>query len=280
MSAEIVSVGEELLIGKTLNTNAHWLAQRLTQLGAVIERMTVVGDDLRKISQEISSARERGADLIITCGGLGPTFDDCTMAGLALALRRPLCLNRSALAQIVRKYRRRLGKDFQLTEARMKMARLPAGAKPIPNPLGTAPGAIVKKSRMTIAALPGVPAEMMAMFDASVAPLVKRIAGRTSFEDLRVKVSGIYESALSPIIDQVMSAHPGVYVKSHAGLSPPEKVPLIEVHIYARSPSRALARRRVMGATEAMIGHLNGARPKPSSSHSCAHLRGARSSSL
>lgn len=267
MQVEIISIGEELLIGKTLNTNAHWLAQRLTELGLRVRRITTVGDDVDEISEAVRSASEDGTDLILTTGGLGPTHDDKTLSAIGKAVQRPLQINRRALQQIVKRYRKRLGRKFRLTEARLKMAKLPRTGRPLTNPMGTAPGLMISRGRTTVVALPGVPAELKLIFEASVAPWIGRTIGRIAFEDARLKVRGVFESSLSPMIDEVMLAYPAVYVKSHAGLSEPGPSPLIEVHLYSRSRSRALARRNVLGAMDMMIKLLSSEIPNPTSIH-------------
>ena len=94
---EIITVGNELLIGKILNTNAYWLARYITGLGIKVRRITVVGDDIDEIASSIREAIERKTDFIITVGGLGPTFDDRTLEGLAKALHRKLQVNEKAL---------------------------------------------------------------------------------------------------------------------------------------------------------------------------------------
>ena len=101
---EIVCVGNELLIGKTLNTNAHWLARRATSLGIMVKQITVVGDDVDEIAKVIREALKRKPRFIITTGGLGPTFDDKTLEGIAKALNLKLEVNEKALKMVRKKY--------------------------------------------------------------------------------------------------------------------------------------------------------------------------------
>jgi molybdenum cofactor synthesis domain-containing protein len=178
---EIICVGNELLIGKTLNTNAQWLAKRITALGLSARRITIVGDDVDEIFSAIREAMQRNPRFLITTGGLGPTFDDKTLEGLAKALECKLEINEEALTMVKEKYRKYAEegkmKKAELTPPRAKMAKLPEGAKPLSNPVGTAPGVIMKRGSITILALPGVPSEMKAIFDGSVASLLKQVAG-------------------------------------------------------------------------------------------------------
>ncbi|MGB9853532.1 MAG: molybdopterin-binding protein, partial [Candidatus Bathyarchaeales archaeon] len=145
---EIVCIGNELLIGKTLNTNAQWLAKRATSLGITVKRITVVGDEVEEIANAIREALQRKPRFLITTGGLGPTFDDKTLEGIAKALNRKLELNQKALQMVKEKYEAyaKAGKieEVEMTPHRVKMAMLPEGAEPLQNPVGTAPGVIMK----------------------------------------------------------------------------------------------------------------------------------------
>ena len=107
-SVEIICVGNELLIGKTLNTNAKWLAKRITTLGLTTRRITIVDDDIDEISSTIKEAIQRKPAFLITTGGLGPTFDDKTLEGLAKALERKIEINQEALKMVKEKQEREL----------------------------------------------------------------------------------------------------------------------------------------------------------------------------
>ena len=158
---EIICVGNELLIGKTLNTNAHWMARRATSLGILVKRITVVGDDVDEIADAIREALQRKPKFIITTGGLGPTFDDKTLEGIAKALNCKVKVNEKALKMVKEKYETyfREGKmeRVDLTPPRVKMATLPEGTEPLPNPIGTAPGVMTNIEGTFLIALPGVP---------------------------------------------------------------------------------------------------------------------------
>ena len=141
---EIVCVGNELLIGKTLNTNAQWLAKRATTLGVIVHRITVVGDDVDEIASAMRESLRRKPRFIITTGGLGPTFDDKTLEGIAKGFRRKLEVNDEALQMVRGKYEALLREGriekVELTPARVKMATFPESTKPLHNSVGTAPG--------------------------------------------------------------------------------------------------------------------------------------------
>jgi len=241
---EIISIGTELLIGKTLNTNAHWMARRVTSLGTMVKRMTVVGDDTNDIAKVVHEAVKRKPRFIITTGGLGPTFDDKTLEGIAKALNRKLEVDEKALKMVREKYEAyvKAGRieRVELTPPRVKMATLPKGAEPLPNPVGTAPGVMMKVEGTFLIALPGVPSEMEAIFEESVAPLLKKEAGKVALFETSIYADGIMESTLAPLIDQVMHDNPYVYIKSHP--KGEEKKPHIEIHFTTTAKSSKTAR--------------------------------------
>jgi len=212
---EIVAIGNELLTGKTLDTNSHWLAMRISELGGELTRITTVGDRHEEIGSAIGGALSRHPDFILALGGLGPTHDDITLSSIGKLLNRRLILNRDALEFLRRRYLARFGPGVKLTRPRIKMARFPEGAKPLPNPVGTAPAPFIIVRRTTLVALPGVPKEMRAIFRSSVAPMIEKFGASRRFYDQSLLLRGIPESSLSPIIDQVMKKHPKVYIKSH-----------------------------------------------------------------
>ena len=234
---EIITVGNELLDGTVVNTNAAWLAKRISELGFVVRRYTAVGDDIGEIASAIREAIKRGADWIVLSGGLGPTFDDKTLEAVAYALGRKLELNSEALDMVRRKYEsysRETGREIKLTRERVKMATLPEGARPLPNPAGTAPGVIVEAGEVTIVALPGVPREMKAIFEESIAPVLKSKGGLKTARVV-LKVAGVMESTAAPHIERVVREHRRVYVKSHP--KGEERKPVLEIHLISRSGS-------------------------------------------
>jgi len=247
VTVELICVGNELLIGKTLNTNAHWLAKRITSLGLKLRRITTIADDLDEISSAVKEALARKPRFIITTGGLGPTFDDKTLEGIAKALNVKLKVNDEALKMVEEKYEEYVKEGriekAELTPHRIKMATLPKGAKPLPNPVGTAPGILLEANNTVIIALPGVPSEMKAIFEESVLPILRREAGNMIFYEAGLEVLGIVESEIAPIIDQVMHDNPYVYIKSHPKGG--EKTSRIELHFSTTSEDAETAKDRV-----------------------------------
>ncbi len=249
---EIIAVGNELLIGKIANTNAQWLAKRITTIGLNIRRITVVSDDIEEISSAVKEAIERQPKMIITTGGLGPTFDDKTLEGIAHAFHQLLKVNSEAVKMIDEKYRRLVQEGFmeekvELTPSRIKMATLPENARPIQNPVGTAPGVLLKHDDTAIIALPGVPPEMEAIFDESIQAMLKKMAGNAVFYETSLIIDSLMESDAAPLIDKTMHDNPYIYVKSHPGHTGEGKSRL-ELHLSTTAQSAETARKRVVNA--------------------------------
>jgi molybdenum cofactor synthesis domain-containing protein len=237
-TAEIISIGNELLIGHTLDTNSHWIAKRFTKFGWTLQRITVLRDSLAAIKDGVTGALRRKPDLLITLGGLGPTHDDMTSKGVALALNKGLALNQEALAMVKARYNA-LEASTGLTRFRRKMATFPKGAQPLPNPIGTAPGVTVKVGTTRLVSLPGVPSEMKAIFNGSIVPML-RSSRRTAPEEVSIGLVGIIESALAPALDRTRKAFPGLYFKSHPRGREGGIRSLIQLHVYSVDPdSRA-----------------------------------------
>jgi len=248
---ELICVGNELLIGKVVNTNASWLSRRITELGGNVRRVVVVGDSLDEISQSLKSALERKPFMVITTGGLGPTYDDMTLEGVARALGVPLEENPEALKMIQDKY---ASLSLELTPARRKMARLPKGSAALPNPVGMAPGCLAEHGGTKIVCLPGVPSEMEAIFSQSVEPIITKASGGLVFREGSLIVRGIPESGLAPILDEVRKKNPLAYFKSHPKRH--EGKPLIEIHVSNTSESKEAAEKIVRDGMKDLIEAL------------------------
>ena len=170
-------------------------------------------------------------DFIITTGGIGPTFDDMTVRAIARAFHLRMTLNKTALKMIRAHYARKFPeRKITLSRPRLKMALAPTGGTPIPNPVGTAPGVHLLVRKTQIFCLPGVPKEAKAIFRKSLAPVIRAKAGRTVFAEKWIMVQGVMESSLAPVIDDVMSRWPGVYIKSHPRGIESGGRPRIELH--------------------------------------------------
>jgi len=211
----MLAVGKELLIGRTLNTNANWAGKRLARMGTMLKEVTVVDDDLEEISEAFRGITERSPDFLVVVGGLGPTPDDMTLKGVARGLGVPVRRSERAIEMIKEHYSKRGYQTMELTPARVKMAMLPAGAEPVLNSAGTAPGVRLAAGRTTVYCLPGVPVEMRSIFRRSVEPEVRKVLGPMHRKYVTLKLEGVFESVLAPLIARALRRHPGAYIKSH-----------------------------------------------------------------
>lgn len=248
VEVEIICIGNELLIGKILNTNAHSLGLQLTELGTNVKRVTVIQDIVEEIASTINEAVARKPHFIITTGGLGPTFDDKTFQGVAAALNRKLVIDPVALDMVKERMlayfkRRGITEPLEMTPPRVKMAMFPEGTKMVVNPIGTAPALRVEIDGTTLYSLPGIPMEMEAIFNQTIASAIKEAVGKAAFCQYSLFVE-MGESRLAPYVDQVMKDNPGIYIKSHPITS--DDRPHVELHLTmvateAASPDKLLA---------------------------------------
>ncbi|GAB6156226.1 competence/damage-inducible protein A [Desulfosporosinus burensis] len=202
MKAEIVSTGTEILLGETLNTSAHYLTGKLSTLGIEVDYHTTIGDNPERLEQVLRQALGR-SDLLITTGGLGPTADDLTKELVAKVLELKLELDSSSLEQIKKFFGRR---KAPMPESNEKQAFFPVNSKILPNPIGTAPGAIIEKSGKIVIILPGPPFELHPMFDNYVWPELEKILEPhvERMNERVLKVFGIGESAIEEVLNELM----------------------------------------------------------------------------
>jgi len=229
---EVISVGSELVLGQTLDTNAHWLSARLAAMGLPVARQTTVGDEVAALTAAIQAAAGR-ADVVILTGGLGPTRDDLTREAIAAAAGVRLELDTAArdhIAALFRRWGRPMPKRNEV------QALIPVGGRAIANPNGTAPGIEVRVGRATLYAMPGVPREMRAMFDADIAPRLDALAGGAALLERRLHCVGVGESTIGERIHDLMdpSRRPRVSTTVAEGL--------ITVRIVARAEGADAAR--------------------------------------
>ncbi|MDG7014098.1 MAG: competence damage-inducible protein A [Nitrososphaerota archaeon] len=212
---EMLAVGKELLIGKTMNSNAFWIGRRLAKMGSMIKEITTVDDDLDEIGAALLAITRRTPDFLVVVGGLGPTPDDMTLKGVARALRLRLAPSEEALRLIRAHYAARGMAEPEMTPPRKKMATLPAGSAPLKNEAGTAPGVRLVAGRTVIFCLPGVPVEMRWIFRRSVEPEIRGKVGVIYRRNVTMRLLGVPESALAPALATEVKRHPGAYIKSH-----------------------------------------------------------------
>ncbi|MEM3670855.1 MAG: molybdopterin-binding protein [Thermoprotei archaeon] len=232
MSAEILSTGYELLIGRVINSNAAYLGADLTKRGYSVRRIVCVGDDMETVGMAVRESLSRKPSVLVCTGGLGPTFDDLTATSVAWALETKVTLNASAAELIAKRYS---AMGLPVTDERLKMAMLPYGCEILVNEVGTAPGFAVKAGSSWVVCMPGVPSEMKAMWTTygdRYAPKVGSLF-ETSFE-----IMGVPESSAAPLIAEFMSKNPYLYIKSHP--KGKEQASILEIHVYAMGSDQRL----------------------------------------
>jgi nicotinamide-nucleotide amidase len=206
MRAEIISIGDELTSGQRLDTNSQWLSERLNELGVEVAFHTTVGDKLQDNIAVFSTAISR-ADIVVATGGLGPTADDLTRDAIAMAVGVELVQDDEALAHIRKLFARR---GRAMPERNVLQAQFPRGSRVIPNPHGTAPGIDLSVPRpccppCRVFALPGVPAEMLAMWEATVAPAIRAAQpAKRVIRHRRIKCFGVGESDLEAMLPDMI----------------------------------------------------------------------------
>jgi len=220
VNVEILTIGNEILLGLIEDTNSNYLCRVVRGMGGRVRHIAVLRDEIDAIASDLKASLERGAELIFTCGGLGPTDDDLTLAGIAHATARKLEINAAAKEFVERRYRELASQGYvssaEMSDARLKMARLPDGAHSIENPVGAAPAVVVEVGDTRIISLPGVPAELKAIVEGPLQSLFARVFGRGSYRELDMTVACGDESELAPALRRVASLHPEVYLKSRA----------------------------------------------------------------
>lgn len=175
MTAEILCVGTEILLGDIVNTNAVYLSKELAKLGINVFRQSVVGDNPQRLKESLQEALSR-CDLVITTGGLGPTCDDLTKETAAEVLGLSMEESDEELQHITEFFKKL---NRPMTENNRKQALIPKGARILKNGYGTAPGIFVENNGKFIALLPGPPREMRPMFNDELAPILNKYTGKT-----------------------------------------------------------------------------------------------------
>ena len=200
VKASIVSIGNEVLSGQTIDTNAAYLGKKLLAIGIPVVSSYTVGDDIDSIVRSFESASS-DADVIIVTGGLGPTDDDLTRQALAKLLGTELQLQDELLQKIQNFF---TGRNWQMSSKNKIQAYIPAGAKALANNLGTAPGIMAEVEGKMLFALPGVPSEMKQMFEESVLPELQRFASGQAVVMRKLRCFGTGESNIAELIDPLM----------------------------------------------------------------------------
>ena len=202
-TAEIIAVGTELLLGNTTNTDAKDVSLALSTLGINVFFHTVVGDNPQRLKQAVDIARGR-ADIIITTGGLGPTYDDLTKQTLAEAFGKKLVFN-EAVAEQIRAFFEKRFHHTAMTENNLRQAELPEDCEIFDNGIGTAPGCAFVADKTHVLMLPGPPRECRAMIESCVVPYLRRMSQSGIFSH-NIHIFGMGESAVEARLHDYMES--------------------------------------------------------------------------
>jgi len=213
MIGEIICVGNEILIGDTLNTNTQYLSKSMTDLGIEVAYQVVVGDHEERLLEAIETAKKR-SDVIVFTGGLGPTYDDMTKETVAKALNMTMVLDEIALEEIRDFFKKR---KRAMAETNRKQAYRPSGGSMLKNENGTAPGIYIKDEETHYILLPGPPRELMPMFEKEVAPILETLSSNVITSRI-FQLSGIGESDLAELIGHIMDTSDNPRIAPYAKL--------------------------------------------------------------
>jgi molybdenum cofactor synthesis domain-containing protein len=210
-TAEVVCLGNELLIGVTVNTNASYIGEQLTKLGYEVRRVTTIRDDAELAVDFFIELISRKPNLAIITGGLGPTYDDIQLEVLSKATGLGLKENSEAIQQIEEYYAKM---DLNITKERRKMGFLPEEAEVLRNNVGGAPGCYFKFNDIDFYCLPGVPTEMKDIFANRIRSNLREKTKYELYED-KFQIFNCVESELAPFINEIKTSYQNLYIKSH-----------------------------------------------------------------
>jgi nicotinamide-nucleotide amidase len=226
--SSIVAIGDELVGGFTLDTNSHWLAERLRLLGYPVKRVTAIRDRPQEIVEQVRrELSDSEVNHVFCCGGLGPTPDDRTFASLADALDLELVIWEETRAKIERRVQRMhaagLLESAELTEGNLRMARIPAGPLQVfKNRRGMAPGVVYESNGKRLFVLPGVPMELKGIFTEELEPAFLADGSAATVRELRFTFA--VEARFFPLMTELERTFPDVSVGSYPNFETKELV--------------------------------------------------------
>lgn len=243
-SAEIITIGTELLLGEIQDTNTRYLANKFKDINIDLFRITMIGDNANRIADLVKEAFSR-SDIVITTGGLGPTVDDPTRDAIARAFNTHTEYHPELWNEIEERF---LHRSQMPTENNKRQAYLPAGAEVINNPVGTAPAFFFASGEKIVICLPGVPREMEYLTDNSVIPLLREKFGLQGVIKLRIiHIAGMGESVVDTAIEEFEKlANPTVGLLAHPGI--------VDIRITAKANSEAEADRMIASIEKQIEG--------------------------
>ncbi len=245
MKAEILSIGTELLMGELTDTNGSWIASQLPALGIQLEWVSIVGDDLGKLTEAFTRGWQR-SDIIFTTGGLGPTQDDLTREAVAAALNETPTVQQEVVDGLERYF---AGRGIPMPSHNIKQAHLIPSATFVTNRNGTAPGWWVEKVGKFIVCMPGPPGEMQPIWHEEVAPRLRELVDDEVTITRNIKTLGMSEAAIDEEISEFFgqeNPYLGIYSKSDG----------IHLRVIARARDEATARRMIVPVEAAITERL------------------------
>ena len=246
MNAEVITIGEEIISGHTLDTNSAYIANKLSEIGIAVRYRVSVGDRVEDIEEAILTAWNRSAVTIAT-GGLGPTTDDITKKATCNAFERKLIFHDDLLKLLEDRFR---SLHRKLPAIAQNQALQPQGAELLDNPIGSAPGILFQEDERCFISLPGVPSEMEAIVNQSVLPLLLKRQGRKHIEIRRIRTTGITESELAQAIADLEPIRENMwlaYLPGHQGT---------DLRVVCRSANETEAKAEVDKLSEAIVGRI------------------------
>ncbi|NQO33252.1 competence/damage-inducible protein A [Streptococcus suis] len=244
MKAELIAVGTEILTGQIINTNAQFLSEKCAELGIDVYFHTAVGDNENRLLSVLEVARQR-SDLVILCGGLGPTEDDLTKQTLATFLGRNLVFDELAMAKLDRFFASRPGRVR--TPNNERQAQIVEGSQALQNPAGLAVGGMIEQDGVTYIVLPGPPSELKAMFSESLLPLLSQSQQQLYSRVLRF--FGIGESQLVTVLADLIDK------QTDPTLAPYAKVGEVTLRLSTKATSQEEANLRLNQLEEEILQH-------------------------
>ncbi|HEM3533411.1 competence/damage-inducible protein A [Streptococcus suis] len=244
MKAELIAVGTEILTGQIVNTNAQFLSEKCAELGIDVYFHTAVGDNENRLLSVLEVARQR-SDLVILCGGLGPTEDDLTKQTLATFLGRKLVFDEKAIAKLDRFFASRPGRVR--TPNNERQAQIVEGSQALQNPAGLAVGGMIEQDGVTYIVLPGPPSELKAMFSESLLPLLSQSQQQLYSRVLRF--FGIGESQLVTVLADLIDK------QTDPTLAPYAKVGEVTLRLSTKATSQEEANLRLNQLEEEILQH-------------------------
>lgn len=213
MKAEIIAVGTELLMGETQDTNSSWIGSRLPEVGLELQWVTIVGDDLTRLTDIIDRAWRR-SDVVLTMGGLGPTLDDMTRNGIAKMLGEEITTSPDLKAWLEESFAKR--NIAPMPPQNLRQAGIIPSAISVPNPMGTAPSWWIERDGKILATMPGPPRELMNMWTTEMAPRLKEKIPGQAIMSRMFKTIGLSEAAVDEMVGELYNMPGmdfGVYAK-------------------------------------------------------------------